>query len=189
MKTKNVYFFTVAHFWPVFYKNNVKLWWTFQVIFHLSHSWWRKCHLVFENRMIFCFTAAKKLKFFILPILWSLYCQFSPFDFDRPSWPQFCLEVGKIFSGMLELDKILDWNLIWIFFVRNFFHSEPRKIGLKMKNVYFLTVGAFFTKIMLSYDGLLKSYFISHIPSEKFATLFLKIGPYLDSQRPKNWNF
>jgi hypothetical protein len=90
---------------------------------------------------------------------------------------------------MPELDKILDWNLIWIFFVRNFFHSEPRKIGLKTKNVYFSQLpifGAFFTKIMLSYDGLFKSYLISHIPKEKNDTLFLKIGPYLASQRPKN---
>ena len=125
-------------------------------------------------------------------ILRHFYWQFPPFDFDRPSWPQFCLELGKIFSGMLELDKILDWNLIRIFFVRNFFHSEPRKIGLKTKNVYFSQLpifGAFFTKIMLSYDGLFKSYFICHIPKEENDTLFLKIGPYLASQRPKNWNF
>ena len=45
-------------------------------------------------------------------ILRHFYWQFPPFDFDRPSWPQFCLELGKIFSDMLKLDKILDWNLI-----------------------------------------------------------------------------
>ena len=87
--------------------------------------------------------SGQKTEILILPILWSLYCQFSPFDFDRPSWPQFCLELGKIFSGMLELEKILDLNLIWIIFVRYFFHSEPRKIGLKTKNVYFFTVAYF----------------------------------------------
>ena len=76
-------------------------------------------------------------------ILRHFYWQFPPFDFERPSWPQFCLKLGKIFSCMLELDKILDLNLIWIFFVRNFFHSEPRKIGLKTKNVYFFTVAHF----------------------------------------------
>ena len=77
-------------------------------------------------------------------ILRHFYWQFPPFDFDRPSWLQFCLELGKIFSGMLELDKLLDWNLIWIFCCCwNFFHSEPRKIGLKTKNVYFFTVAHF----------------------------------------------
>ena len=94
LKTKNVYLITVAHFWRVFYKNNVKLWWPFKVIFHFSHSQWNICHLVFENRNIFGFKVSKKLKFWILPILWSLYCQFSPFDFDSLSWPQFCLELG-----------------------------------------------------------------------------------------------
>ena len=102
---------------------------------NLPPCYWKSDHI-----WLHC---GQKTEILILPILWSLYCQFSPFDFDSLSWPQFCLELGKIFSGMLELDKILDWNLIWVFFVRNFFHSEPREIGLKTKNVYFFTVAHF----------------------------------------------
>ena len=31
-------FFTVVHFWRVFYKNDINLWWIFKVIFYFSHS-------------------------------------------------------------------------------------------------------------------------------------------------------
>ena len=94
-----------------------------------------------------------------------IYCQFSPFDFDSLSWPQFCLELSEIFSCILELNKILDWNLIWFFFCRNLFHSEPREIGSKT-TVYFFTVAHIwrvFYKNNVNLWRIFKLYFICHI--------------------------